>query len=56
MSFHGEFGVQIETPKFSGKPRPILQRFSSGTGAAFVQSTEYIKPLKSGGRNHFSDG
>jgi hypothetical protein len=50
---HGEFGVQTETQKFSGNPRPILQRFSSGSGATFSQSTEYIKPLKSGGRNLF---
>jgi hypothetical protein len=50
---HGEFGVQTETQKFSGNPRPILQRFSSGTGAAFVQSTEFIQPIKSGGRNLF---
>lgn len=51
--FHGEAGVQFETPKLNGKPRPVLQRFSSGTGAAFVQSTEYTFPLKAGGRNTF---
>jgi len=51
--FHGEAGVQFETPKLNGNPRPILQRFSSGTGAAFVQSTEYIDPPKAGGRNTF---
>jgi Carboxypeptidase regulatory-like domain/TonB-dependent Receptor Plug Domain len=52
-SLHGEFGVQTETQKFSGDPRPILQRFTTGTGASLVQSTEYVKPLKSGGRNLF---
>jgi hypothetical protein len=52
-AFHGEFGVQFENPRFNGTPRPFLQRFSSGTGAAFVQSTEYINPPKSSGRNTF---
>lgn len=47
--FRGEFGVQFETPKFSGDPRQILQRFSSGSGANFVQPTEYINPPKAGG-------
>lgn len=51
--FHGEFGMGFDTPKFSGQPRPSLQRFSSGTGAAFVQSTEYVNPPKSKGTNVF---
>ncbi|HUS09117.1 MAG TPA: TonB-dependent receptor [Pyrinomonadaceae bacterium] len=52
-SLHGEFGAQAEFQRFSGNPRQFLQRFSSGTGAAFVQSTEYIQPRKSGGINLF---
>lgn len=51
--FHGEVGMQFELPEFGGTPRPILQRFFSGTGAAFVQSTEYINPKKSRGLNTF---
>jgi hypothetical protein len=51
--YHGEFGMGFDTPKFSGQPRPSLQRFSSGTGAAFVQSTEYVNPRKSKGTNVF---
>ncbi|HEX8734593.1 MAG TPA: TonB-dependent receptor [Pyrinomonadaceae bacterium] len=51
--FHGEFGMQFDTPKFSGSPRPILQRFTSGSGASFVQTTEYSHPPKSAGTNVF---
>ena len=51
--FRGEFGLQFETPKFSGDPRPVLQRFSSGSGANFVQPTEYVNPPKAGGLNTF---
>lgn len=51
--FHGEFGTQFDTPKFGGNPRPTLLRFTSGTGAGFVQSTEYVNPPKSGGLNTF---
>lgn len=52
-AFHGEVGQQFDTPKFSGNPRPELVRFSSGTGAGFIQSTEYINPPKSQGTNVF---
>ena len=51
--FRGEFGMQFTTPKFEGSPRPILQRFTSGSGAAFVQSTEFVEPPKSQGTNVF---
>jgi len=51
--FRGEFGMQFATPKLNGSPRPFLQRFTSGTGAAFVQSTEYIIPPKISGVNTF---
>lgn len=27
---HGEFGLQFETPKWNGTPRPLLQRFTTG--------------------------
>jgi hypothetical protein len=53
--FHGEFGMQWETAKFSGKPRPVLNRFTSGSVANnnFVQTSEYFTPLKAGGTNYF---
>jgi carboxypeptidase family protein/TonB-dependent receptor-like protein len=51
--FHGEFGMGFDTPKFSGQPRRSLQRFTSGSGATFVQTTEYVQPKKSLGTNVF---
>lgn len=53
--FHGEVGMQFDTPKFSGNPRPILQRFTSGSVANnnFLQTTEYFDPPKSSGVNTF---
>ena len=53
--FHGEFGMQFETPKFNGKQRPLLTRFTSGSVANnnFVQTAEYFKPTKPGGTNLF---
>jgi Outer membrane receptor for ferrienterochelin and colicins len=51
--WHGEFGVGFDTPNLDGNQRPSLQRFSSGTGTAFVQSTEYVNPPKSAGTNVF---
>lgn len=53
--FHGEFGMQFEVPKFNGKPRPLLTRFTSGSVANnnFVQTSEYFNPAKAGGTNFF---
>ncbi len=53
--FHGEFGWQFEVPKFNGKPRPLLTRFTSGSVATnnFVQTSEYFNPAKAGGTNEF---
>lgn len=51
--FHGEVGIQFDTPKFNGNPRPDLLRFLSGSGANFVQTTEYVNPPKSAGVNTF---
>ena len=42
----GEFGMQFRTSKLDANPRPSLLRFASGTGAAFVQPTEYFTPQK----------
>src|SRR6185295_10614170 len=53
--FHGEFGLQFEVPKFNGKQRPLLTRFTSGSVANnnFVQTAEYFNPKKAGGTNLF---
>jgi len=53
--FHGEFGMQFETPEFNGKPTPLLTRFTSGSVANnnFVQTSEYFNPQKAGGVNTF---
>ncbi|HEX8197036.1 MAG TPA: TonB-dependent receptor [Pyrinomonadaceae bacterium] len=55
--FHGEFGLQFEPAKFAGTPRPLLQRFTTGTvGSAstpFAQATQYFNPAKAGGTNFF---
>ncbi|MFV0388674.1 MAG: carboxypeptidase regulatory-like domain-containing protein [Pyrinomonadaceae bacterium] len=52
---HGEFGLQFDTPKFDGNPRPLLARFTSGTvsGGTFSQSAEYLNPAKAKGVNFF---
>ncbi len=51
--WHGEFGIQFDTPRLNGNPRPSLLRFTTGTGASFVQTTEYTNPPKSEGANVF---
>ena len=53
--FHGEFGLQFETPKFNGNARPLLTRFTSGTVGAgtFTQTAEYFNPPKARGVNFF---
>jgi hypothetical protein len=53
--FHGEFGLQAETPRFNGSPRPLLSRFTSGsvTAGTFKQTAEYFQPPKSRGVNYF---
>lgn len=50
---HGEFGMQFDTPKLAGNQRPSLQRFVSGSGASFIQTTEYVNPPKTAGTNVF---
>lgn len=49
--FHGEVGLQWEVPKFNGKPRQLLQRFTSADN--LLQSTTYFSPAKPGGTNMF---
>lgn len=53
---HGEFGVQFEPAKFTGTPRPLLQRLTSGTVGgtpAFTQTAETFRPGRVGGTNFF---
>lgn len=59
--FHGEFGIQFETPKLNGSPRQLLQRFTTGavvttptpSPGTFQQYTEYFQPQKAAGVNTF---
>ncbi len=53
--FHGEFGLQFELAKFGGNPRPLLNRFTTGSVANnnFIQTAEYFDPAKAGGTNSF---
>ncbi|MEO5858419.1 MAG: carboxypeptidase regulatory-like domain-containing protein [Pyrinomonadaceae bacterium] len=48
---HGEFGMQFDTPKLNGSPRPLL----GGTASAnyFTASPEYFNPPKTQGTNVF---
>lgn len=49
--FHGEFGLQFESPQWNGKPRRVL---GGGSGANyFTQSPEYLSPPKAEGQNLF---
>ena len=55
--FHGEFGLQFETPKFNGTPVPLLTRFTTGSATTnpvtFAQTSEYFNPAKTSGTNTF---
>lgn len=53
--FHGEFGMQFETPKFNGNPRPLLTRFTTGSVANnnYTQAAEVFQPQKADGTNVF---
>lgn len=44
--FHGQFGAAFRPSKLQGNPRPSQLRFTSGTGAAFVQTIEYFNQPK----------
>ncbi|MEP7212133.1 MAG: carboxypeptidase regulatory-like domain-containing protein [Acidobacteriota bacterium] len=54
-TFHGEFGIQFQTPKFNGNFRPLLSRFTSGTvaGGTYRQTAEYFEPEKTRGTDYF---
>lgn len=53
--FHGEFGIQMETPRLNGDPRQLLTRLTKGTVAAgtFEQRAIYVNPPKADGNNYF---
>ena len=49
--FHGLGGIEFEPNQLWAGPRPILNSFRSGTGAAFLQINEYLKPKKDDFKN-----
>jgi len=49
----GEFGAMFNTSKLNGRPRPTLLRFTNGTGANFVQRSEYFTAERPGGLGFF---
>jgi len=52
--FHGEFGIQVETPQLNGSSRPLLAGSYNGAGASvFTRSPEYFDVPKTGGTNSF---
>lgn len=55
--FHGEFGIQFEPSRFRGNPRPVLNRFASGTVGStsnpYVQTAELLTIPKTGGADVF---
>lgn len=55
-AFHGVIGSDIEPSGIQGNPRQILNSFRSGTGAAFVQVNEYLKPKRDTFTNYYPVG
>ncbi|HEX9930294.1 MAG TPA: TonB-dependent receptor [Pyrinomonadaceae bacterium] len=56
--WRGEFGVQFNTPKLNGNPRPSLLFFPAFTATAanpfsYPNTTEYFEAPKAGGTNVF---
>lgn len=52
-AWRGEFGSNFETTKLNGGRRPILSRFTNGSGASFLQTYEYNTFRKQDGHNWF---
>jgi hypothetical protein len=54
----GEFGIQFNTPKLNGNPRPSLLFFAESTTTGFVypNTTEYFSAPKAGGTNVYPTG
>ncbi len=51
--FHGLVDYQFEPDKLWAGPRPFLQQFRSGTGAAFYQKNDYLRPARDEFTNHY---
>jgi len=51
-NWHGNFGISFAPGKFQGNPRPILNRYNTGTANGFEQ----FNPAKDGGTNYFPVG
>jgi hypothetical protein len=51
--FHGEAGYQFEPNKLWSSPRPTLNSFRNGSGAAFYQKNDYYRNKKDDFTNHF---
>jgi hypothetical protein len=49
----GEFGIAFNSQKLNGNPRPVLARFTNGSGTSFLQRAEYITLPKAAGYNAF---
>jgi len=45
--FHGEFGMGFRSSKLDSNPRDSQTRFTTGSGATFLQFIEYVKVPKS---------
>ena len=52
-SYRGLFGSTFQPSGLEGNPRQVLNSFRSGTGPAFVQVNEYLKPQKDSFTNYF---
>jgi len=50
--FHGEGGLQFETPKFNGNPRPLLVGGAADANY-YTRTPEYFHPEKADGTNEF---
>ncbi|MFN0121695.1 MAG: carboxypeptidase regulatory-like domain-containing protein [Blastocatellia bacterium] len=51
--FHGEAGIEFEPSGLWSGPRPFLNSFRSGTGAAFRQINEYLRPQRDDFTNYY---
>lgn len=51
-NFHGEFGVQFDTPRLNGSPRRLLAGTTAGP-SDFTRTPEYFQPEKAQGTNFF---
>ncbi|MCI0663598.1 MAG: TonB-dependent receptor [Acidobacteria bacterium] len=52
-AFHGQGGIDIEPNSLAAGPRPFLNSFRSGTGAAFRQTNEYVRADRDNFTNYF---